>query len=574
VLHSILIHNIVLIDRLEIKLENNFSVLTGETGSGKSILLDALGLAIGYRSSNRLLRKGENQGLVVAEFDISNNLICQEILRENGLSNFENSNLLILRRILTENGSKAFVNDISVGVNLLNKVGSSLIEIHGQHSASSLLEPIFHRVILDSYANHKNLILEVNQTFGSLENVKKQLQKLNDEAEANEREKDYLEHIIKELKSANAESGEEEILSGRRELILNGEKITNLLSEVLSSVNEADNRIFSASKALIRNQNLGSLLNQKESDSDNVKDNSKENTPENILEELINILDEISARNDLAKNIVNSAISGIGGRNYDLDEIEERLFLIRSLSRKFNIATTDLPYFLENTYEKLSIVKSFKVAAEDLLKQKNILEKEYLEKAEELRKSRIEAGAKLTHKVENELRYLKMAAVKFEVVIEKLNPENYNKNGIDNIKFAAATNANSHLDDISKIASGGELSRFMLALKVALLEVKSTPTLIFDEIDSGIGGAVANAVGERLKLLSSNAQILVVTHHPQIAAKASHHLQVSKSTTQNITKTTIAALNLETREQEIARMLSAEEITEESLAAARKLMEN
>jgi DNA repair protein RecN (Recombination protein N) len=256
-----------------------------------------------------------------------------------------------------------------------------------------------------------------------------------------------------------------------------------------------------------------------------------------------------------------------------LEDIEERLFLLRNLSRKFNITIDQLPNFLDEAESKLAIVDNFTILAEDLKKKKTILEKEYLSQAENLSEIRQKAGLKLTNKVQDELKFLKMPSVKFAVKIDKLNPNNYSRNGIDNIKFSSATNASSNLDDISKIASGGELSRFMLALKVALLEIKSTPVLIFDEIDSGIGGAVANAVGDRLKLLSGNSQILVVTHHPQIAAKANNHLRVEKSTNNNITKTQITILDLEAKEREVARMLSAEQITDESMAAARKLME-
>jgi DNA repair protein RecN (Recombination protein N) len=532
-------------------------VLTGETGSGKSILLDALGLAIGYRSNNRLLRKGSNQGLVVAEFEINNNQECKEILLENGLINPENPNILILRRVLLEGSSKAFVNDVAVGVNLLAKIGATLIEIHGQHEQSNLLETSFHRKILDQYASSKDLLSKVNQVFDDLDNTKKELKKLHDQAAKNEREKDYLIHIIKELEEADLEENEEEILTNQRNVILSSEKISHLMSQVLSEVSEADSQIFSANRALIRNQNLGSFLDEED----------------NKLEILTNVLDEISIKNEQARSLVDQIMSNIGGGNESLEDVEERLFLLRNLSRKFNIKIDELPNFLNEAESKLAIVENLTLLAGDLENKKSALEKEYLTQAEKLSELRKKSGLKLTSKVQDELKFLKMPAVKFAVIIEKLNPENYSRNGIDNIKFSSATNASSNLDDISKIASGGELSRFMLALKVALLEIKSTPVLIFDEIDSGIGGAVANAVGDRLKLLSSNSQILVVTHHPQIAAKANNHLRVEKSTSQNITKTQITILDLAQKEQEVARMLSAEQITDESLAAARKLME-
>jgi len=561
VLNSILIRNIVLIDHLEISLEDkscqNFVVLTGETGSGKSILLDALGLAIGYRSNNRLLKQGAAEGLVVANFDISNNANCQEILRENGLTNQENPHILILRRVLLEGASKAFVNDISVGVNLLAKIGASLIEIHGQNEQSNLLDPAFHRVVLDNYANNKILLKQTNQCFEALDGVKKQLQKLNDDREQNEREKDYLRHIIKELEAAKIEIGEEEILSEQRNLISNQEKINQLMSEVLSQISEADNSISSALRALTRNSNVGNLING----------------AENKLDGLVNILDEISVKNDQAKALVNGVFDDLQNGDLNLEEIEERLFLIRGLARKFNTSIDDLPAFLEDAERKLKLVENFDIFSAELEKQKIELEKEYFQNATKLSHIRKKAGLELTKKVESELAFLKMNSVKFVVKIEPLSEENYSRDGFDKIRFAAATNASSNLDDINKIASGGELSRFMLALKVALLEIKSVPILIFDEIDAGIGGAVANAVGERLKLLSKTLQILVVTHHPQIAAKANCHLKVQKATRQNVTKTEIDILDLEQRQREVARMLSAENITDEALAAAKKLME-
>ncbi len=560
-LNSILIRNIVLIDNLEIKLENNscqnFVALTGETGSGKSILLDALGLAIGYRSNNRLLKQGANEGLVVAEFNISDNQYCQKILQENGLTNHEDPNFLNLRRVLLEGSSKAFVNDISVGINLLAKIGLSLIEIHGQNEQNNLLDLSFHRVILDNYANNKILLSQTNQCFEALEEVKRKLQKLNDEKEENEREKDYLQHIIKELEAAKIEIGEEEILSEQRNLILNQEKINNLMSEVLAQINDADSKVSSALKTLTRNSNVSNLLN----------------STENKLDDLVNILDEVSVKNDQAKSLIDTVFDDLHSKDLNLEEIEERLFLVRGLARKFNTTIDDLPAFLDDAEQKLKVVEDFDIVSMDLEKQKSQLEKEYLEKAAKLSQIRKKAGLELTKKVESELAFLKMNSVKFVVKIEPLSEGNYSKDGFDKIRFAAATNASSNLDDINKIASGGELSRFMLALKVALLEIKSVPILIFDEIDAGIGGAVANAVGERLKLLSKTLQILVVTHHPQIAAKANYHLRVQKTTRQNITKTEIAVLDLEAREQEIARMLAAEEITNEAIAAAKKLME-
>ncbi len=563
-LNSILIRNIVLIDNLEINFKqncsqivaNNFCILTGETGSGKSILLDALGLTIGYRSSNRLLKQGCKEGLVVAEFNIKNNPSCQEILQENCLINQENPDILILRRILLEGSSKAFVNDITIGVGLLAKIGQSLIEIHGQNQQNNLLEPAFHRFILDNYINNKTLINQVSQNFTDWQTIKKDLKISNDQKEQNAREQEYLRHIIKELQTAEIEVGEEETLMNEKNLISNQEKIINLLNETLFQVNQGDNNNNSAIRILSRNHNLQNLLNEKD----------------NILENLVNILDEISTKNDQVKSLINNAFSAFN-TNLNLEEIEERLFLIRSLARKFNTTIDNLPQFLIEAEEKLKLLENFVITSNNLEIKEKDLEKNFIQKANELSQIRKEAGAQLTKKIEQELAFLKMNSVKFAVKFEKLEEKDYNKFGFDKLRFTASTNASTNLDEINKIASGGELSRFMLALKVALLDVVSAPTLIFDEIDSGIGGAVANAVGERLKLLSKNFQILVVTHHPQIAAKANFHLKVQKTTKNNITKTEIAELNLIERQQEIARMLAAEELTDEAMAAAKKLME-
>lgn len=559
-LNSILIQNIVLIEKLKIEMNSGLCILSGETGSGKSILLDSLSLAIGQRSNSRLLRQGTSQGLIIAEFNITNNLICQKILEENGIVNEENKSSLFLKRILYDNGtSKSFINDVPTSLNLLSQIGDSLLEIHGQHEQKGLLNPSYHKIILDQFAKSESLLEQVNKAFDIWNVIEKKIIAVNASKEQNEREKDYLIHVIKELELANVEIGEEEKLTNQRNLIINQEKISTLAQELNAEISDAINKFNSAQKLLIRNKTLGQNL-----------ESSIEG--ENKLEKLSEIIDQISVKGDDARDIIDEILNALEPGEMSLEEVEERLFLIRGFSRKFNIAIDELPQFLEETKEKLKIVENFEEVAEGLEEQRKSAEKNYLEKAQELSKIRHEHGLKLSQTVKKELAYLKMENVQFEIKITELSKENYSRDGIDTIRFIAATNKNSALDDISKIASGGELSRFMLALKVALSEVKSVPILIFDEIDTGIGGAVASAVGERLKLLSKKVQIMVVTHQPQIAAKADYHLQVRKENQGEATNTLVDVLDQNKREIEVARMLSGDKISDEAIAAAKKLI--
>jgi DNA repair protein RecN (Recombination protein N) len=560
VLTNITIQNIVLIEKLAIDFASGLCVLSGETGSGKSILLDSLGLATGERSNSRLLRKDCKQGVVVAGFDISNNEICQEILAQNGLEDSENKNTLTLKRILQDNStSKSFVNDIPTSLNLLTQIGNSLIEIHGQSEQRWLLNNSYHRQILDQFARHDKLVKSVSQKYQKWHEVESKIKELNSQKDKNEREIDYLSHITQELEAANIEEGEEDALIQKRNFLSSKEKISNLMLETQKDVNDADSKLSFTQKNLINNKDL----------SDDLGEDSSSN-----FSNIIDILDEISNKNDLINGLIDEISQNIGSSDETLEEIEERLFLIRNLSRKFNKTIDELPEFLEKSKEELNVIVNYQAISGDLENQKTELKKEYLQDALKLSKSRKAASLQLSKKVEAELLYLKMGNVKFLAQIDDLEESNYSLNGVDSIKFLAAINQNSHFDQISKVASGGELSRFMLALKVALLEVKSVPILIFDEIDSGIGGAVANAVGERLKLLAQKLQIIVVTHHAQVASKSNHHLHVRKEDLGDKTNTIIKILDDSDKENEIARMLSGEDISPEARAAARKLMVN
>ena len=548
------IQNIVLIDKTAINFAPGLCVLTGETGSGKSILLDALGLAIGFRSNLRLIGNDENKAQVAAEFDISQNPQCLEILKENDLLDSESPNLVRIRRSIQEtSASKVFINDIAIGVNLLAKIGESLVEIHGQHDQRGLLNPSAHGRILDEFAQNQNLLKNLKKNYDSLKEVEEKIADLKAKKEQAEREKDYLEHVVKELENADIKLGEEEDLISKKDQLVGKEKILNFLSELKSHLTEANSQLISSQRILIRNHTI----------IDNFLSDKKDE-----FEKLSEKLDQQNSELDSTLSSFESIIRDVRNSENNLEEIEERLFFIRSLARKFNVRIDELPEIISQSQAKLKLIAGEEEASSELEAERLKLVKEYKKIADELSEKRKKSAVILAKKVEAELQFLKMENTKFlvEVTDADQGPSGYNK-----IRFLSSINKNS-FDDISKIASGGELSRFMLALKVALMDVKSVPTMIFDEIDTGIGGSTADAVGKRLKILSQTLQILVVTHQPQIAAKADTHFKISKTSDAAKIKTVIEKLSDKNREAEIARMLSGEIVSKEALAAAGQLI--
>jgi DNA repair protein RecN (Recombination protein N) len=557
VLKLLTIQNIVLIDKCEINFSGGLCVLSGETGSGKSILLDALGLAIGFRSNLRLIGSDENKASVLAEFDISKNQNCQEILRENDLLDLENPNELRIRRVIQEtSSSKAYVNDIAIGINILAKIGESLIEIHGQHDQRGLLNAGAHIEILDEFSQNQNLLKNLKKHYEKIRDIDTEIAEINNKKEQAKREKDYLEYIIKELENADIKEDEENILVSKKEQLLGKEKIINFLSDFKSNLLEANSNLLSAQKLLIRNQNvINSFLNENKDD----------------FEKLSEKIDGQNSNLDQALSTIEVILRETKNSDDNLEEIEERIFLIRGLSRKFNVPTLELPKIILDAQEKLKLLNNEAEIAIDLDNKRKEAIKDYKKVAEELSEKRKKSAVILAKKVEEELKFLKMENVKFLVNIKDDEEKKYSPHGYEEVRFTASLNKNN-FDDISKIASGGELSRFMLALKVALMDVRSVPTMIFDEIDTGIGGSTADAVGKRLKILSKNLQILVVTHQPQIASKADLHFKISKTSQDKKVKTVVEALSDESRKLEIARMLSGELISKEAIAAAENLI--
>jgi len=569
VLKSLIINNIVLIDKAEIEFDKGLCILSGETGSGKSILLDALGLAIGFRSNSKLLGSHDIKANVTAEFDISLNPQCQEILVSNEIINSQNPHQLIIRRTLSENiSSKVFLNDVPISVNLLAKIGESLVEIHGQHEQRGLLNSANHLVILDEFASNQILNKDLKKIYDELLKIDNEIADFEEKKSAIAREKDYLEHVINEINDAKIFENEEQILVQKKDHLVAKEKILNFIGDIKDSLTEASSNLFKSQKILSRNHNL--------------VENFLKNEAENFFSlsektdiQIIDIEDSVKNLEQICKELNSSQDSK--------EEIEERLFLIRNLSRKFNCNANELEKLAQDSQIKLGTLNHEEKLSQDLIIKRQEYFTKYQKIAQDLSKKRRKSALELSKKVEEELDFLKMAGTKFlvEIIENKLlnldeknsiASKNYFPNGFEKAIFKASLNKNN-FDEITKIASGGELSRFMLALKVALMDVKSVPTIIFDEIDTGIGGSTSDAVGKRLKTLSQNSQILVVTHQPQIASKADAHLKISKSEIAGKVKTKIEILDKNSRINEIARMLSGEEISLEAMSASKKLLE-
>lgn len=557
-LKNLIINNIVLIDKAELNFDFGLTILTGETGSGKSILIDALSLALGMRSNSKLLRNGEKQGNVIATFEIQNNQKCKELLKEQAI---EINDELVLRRVLFEDGkSKAFINDIPVNQSFLNLIGEQLIEIHGQHDQRGLLNPAFHKDILDEYGNLKFQRNLVENIFNKLNITKNNYNNIVNQQDNIEKEIDYLTHIIKEITDLNIADNEEEELDKKRKNLINKEKITKILENVKNAIDGQN----SINKQISLAQNY---FNKGIVYGNNLLENDK-----NAFEDIIDELEKTAIEFNEVLNKIDNIYNNIGYDEFSLNDIEERLFAIRGLARKLNI-TSDLFNSLKiSLEEKLYKLQNQNIEISSLEEEFKKLEKEYFFEADKLSKQRSVVAISLEKEVLNELIPLKMDKVRFKIEIKRLSEENYQKTGIDNVKFVVATNIGTDLDDLSKIASGGELSRFMLAFKVVLSKISSVPTLIFDEIDTGVSGAVADSIGERLKILGKNLQVFVITHLSQVASKGTFHFKIDKINDENTTKTVITLLGEKERINEIAQMLSNNNVTDEAIRMAEKLL--
>lgn len=551
-LTALSIRNIVLIDRLDVAFAEGLSVLTGETGAGKSILLDALGMALGARSEGRMLRAGVNRGSVTATFQVPEGHPLVDLLRNQDLPA---DSTIMLRRVLSDDGrTRAYVNDEAISIGLLRQLGDSLIEIQGQFDERGLLDRGTHRALLDIHGKHAKKKSDLATAFKEWREAEKRRREAESDAAQSREDEDYLRHSLSELEKIDPTPGEEQQLADNRTMLQNAEAVLAGLDAAyaeLAGDAGAESRLQSAVGQLSRTAEKAA----------------------GRLDSVTAVLDRAIAEIQDAMQSLREVANDLNLDRGDLESIEERLFALRDAARKHGIRVDDLPLLQERLAERLSMLDDQTGTIATLKKEETQARDRYVAGAKALSAARQKAAKKLDATVNTELPPLKLDKAKFSTLIEPLDEGSWTADGADRVSFQISTNPGAAMGPLSQIASGGELSRFLLALKVALAETGPTPTLVFDEVDSGVGGATADAVGERLLRLSQNLQVLVVTHSPQVAARGDTHLRVEKLETGNVAVTRVDQLEMEDRREEVARMLSGREITDEARAAATRLLE-
>lgn len=563
-LREISIRDIVLIEALDLEINEGFIVLTGETGAGKSILLDALGLALGERADKGLVRNGALKAIAGATFDIKNNLYAKEIAQEFDID-IENEQIILRRSLGIDGKSRAFINDMPVAITTMRKMAQSLIEIHGQHSAIGLMDVNSHLAMLDGFLGHNigdEFIKKLHALKISFENYRikeKQLEEAKAAHGQSGAEREYLAHVLEELQKLAPQKGEEKSLDENRRFLMGSERVISAIKEANDAIElgKVENHMGNAARALSK---IGKI------ESDNaIKLNEAVENAQNALER---------AQNEIAESLgfLNQAGLMIDLDPKELEIIEERLFALRAAARKHNVNIDDLPDIIIKTSDRLAKIDNSDEFLAKSEKEFKAALKDYQAKAIDLSQARKNGAIGFAKLIENELPPLKLEKMRFQVSFES-DENRISQSGIDKAKFEIAPNIGAGFGGLEAIASGGELSRLSLALKVVLSSSNGTLALVFDEVDQGIGGATADAVGKRLRDLAQNAQVICVTHSPQVAARAHQHLRIEKSANQNITRTNVVALSKSERLEEVARMLAGENITPEARAAAQKLME-
>jgi len=548
---ALTIRDVVLIERLSLNFRPGLCVLTGETGAGKSIMLDALGLALGARAESGLVRHGAEQASVTAEFELSGDHPAFAILREQGL---DADDRLVIRRTVSADGrSRAWVNDQAVGVGLLKRLGEELVEVHGQFETHGLLNPATHRGVLDAYAGLDTKVAQVSAAHRAWRQVEDARANAAAEIARARSEEEYLRHAVAELDTLAPKPGEEAELAETRAVLMHREKVVDAMNSAFAEL--------SGERGVERS--LGSALR----------------TLTRIAEKAGGKLDPAIAALDRAATEAAEGIAALQAASADMDmdpaaleKLEERLFALRAASRKHGVDVDALAALRDDMAGRLAMIEDQGDLLARLAREAETAREAYRKAAEELSKARQKASGRLDKAVAAELPPLKLERAKFRTLVEALPEAEWGATGMDRVAFQVATNPGSPPGALNKIASGGELARFMLALKVVLAQTSTVGTLVFDEVDTGIGGAVAAAVGERLEKLGHGLQVLVVTHSPQVAARGSVHLKVQKSVKGERVSTGVAELDGDERREEIARMLSGATVTEEARRAADSLI--
>jgi DNA repair protein RecN (Recombination protein N) len=551
------IRDIVLIERLDIEFARGLAVLTGETGAGKSILLDAFALALGGRGDAGLVRHGAEQGQVTATFDVPKGHPAAALLADNGLedTSLQDSCEMILRRVQFADGrTRAFINDQAISVQTLKALGASLVEIHGQHDERALVDASTHRRLLDAFSGFEKEVAALEKLWEARREANKALDEHRAGMERAAREADYLRHASDELKQLAPKDGEETALASRRATMMQGEKIAADLREAQEAVS-GDHSPVSALSAAVRR------LERRAANSPSLVEPAVK-----AIDIAINALEE-------AEQHLSAALRAADFDPAELERIEERLFALRAASRKYSTPVDGLAALAAKYAADVALIDAGADQLKKLEEAAVAADKRYALAATKLSAARVKSAEKLNKAVNAELAPLKLERAKFTTQVES-DPASPGPQGYDRVEFWVQTNPGTKPGPLMKVASGGELSRFLLALKVVLSDRGSAPTLVFDEIDTGVGGAVADAIGARLSRLASKVQVMAVTHAPQVAARANQHLLISKDALDKGKRvaTRVNALAADHRREEIARMLAGAEITAEARAAAERLL--
>jgi DNA repair protein RecN (Recombination protein N) len=547
-LRQLVIRDVVLIDRLTLDFGDGLGVLTGETGAGKSILLDSLGLALGMRADSGLVRSGQDAASVTAEFDLPVGHPALTLLDEAGIEQEAGEPLIFRRTLKADGGSRAFLGGGPVPAATLREAGGSLIEIHGQHDDRGLLNPKGHRALLDSFGRVD--AAPVARAWRRLSDLRTELEQLRSKAADADRDREFLDHSIAELEKLEPEEGEEQALADKRAAMKQFARVQDDLDGLAGLFTGSDGGLSQLRQAARRLERIADT--------------------HPLLAEALTALDRALIEGGEAEEKVMEAQRDLAFSPEELDEAETRLFELRGLARKHRVEPDQLAELLERMREQRQAIDAGESRIGELERSLAVAESDYTAAAAALSDARRAAAERLDRAVADELAPLKLEAARFRTVVASGEP---GPTGTDRIEFEISTNPGAPFGALTKIASGGELSRFILALKVALAEEGGASTMIFDEIDRGVGGAVASAIGERLARLATKSQLLVVTHSPQVAARASRHYRIEKSHGDEGTRTTVRLLDAEERREEIARMLSGAAVTEEARAQATRLLE-
>jgi DNA repair protein RecN (Recombination protein N) len=542
----------VLIEALDLEFGAGLGVLTGETGAGKSILLDSLGLALGARADSGLVRNGEGQASVTATFEAPPaHHAAAHLLTGNGIDLEPGEPLIIRRMLKADGGSRAFVNDQACSAALLRDLGGMLVEIHGQHDDRGLLNPRGHRALLDAYGRCDTAA--VASAYRQWREAADRLAESRAAVASAAQDRDYLRHAVEELTLFAPEPGEEATLAEERATMQKGARLSDDLSAVTDCLTGSDGGLAQLRAAARRLDRIAA-----------------EYEP---LTEVLAALDRAVIEAGEAEDRLNSAAEALSFDPARLDTIETRLFDLRALARKHQVAADELATLCTDMASRLASIEGGEEHLVALEKEVAAAATAYRDAATTLSAQRLDAAARLDAAVAAELGPLKLDAARFRTVVAPMDEGAWSGQGMDRVEFEISTNPGAPFAPLVKIASGGELSRFILALKVALAERGGAYTLVFDEIDRGVGGAVASAIGDRLARLAQGSQILVVTHSPQVAARGAGHMLIAKSSDGTVTRTGVRPLSDGERREEIARMLSGAEITAEARAQAERLLE-